>query len=67
MKFIIAYGRFCDLEIIEAKDHDDALAAAVERSMADGVLDDDLADTTWAEPWSPEKAKEYGFNLEAVE
>lgn len=60
-RFIIASGRNSELDIIEAKDRDDALMKATERSMLDGCLDDDLADTTWVENYSDDLAHEYGL------
>lgn len=62
-RYIIGYGRrrhekagWC-----YAKNLDDALTRATALSMADGCLDDDLADTTWAEPWDDWRARDLGL------
>ncbi len=60
-KFIIGYGFKTALDVIEAPTLDEALMKATERSMLEGCLDDDLADTTFAEPYTEERADEYGL------
>jgi hypothetical protein len=52
-KYIIYYGFTEEIDIIEAESLDEAQMEATRRSMSDGLLDDDLADTTWAEVYDP--------------
>ena len=59
--WIIRYGRPERLDIIEAYTEDDALMIATELSLGDGMLDDDLADTVWVEPYDRDLALEYGL------
>lgn len=60
-RFIIAYGWKSDMRVIEAKSIEDARAIATQLSLEDGLLDDDLSDTTWAEPYTDDLAFEYGL------
>ena len=60
-KFIIGYGRRSEIDVIEVADLDAALMEATRLSMLDGLLDDDLADTTFAEPYTDDLAWEYGL------
>ena len=60
-KFIIGYGWKTDLDVIEADDLRDAEKEATRLSMSLGLLDDDLADTTWAQPYTPDLAYELGL------
>lgn len=60
-QFIIAYGWDSEVEIIEAISLKEALAEATCRSLKEGLLDDDLADTTWAEPYSEDLAHDVGL------
>jgi hypothetical protein len=60
-KFIICYGWLSQLDVIQATSLDAATMRATERSLRDGCLDDDLPDTTWAVPYTPELAEEYGL------
>ena len=63
-KFIIGYGRREQVDMIDALDLDAAQMEATRRSMADGLLDDDLADTTFAQPYDADTAREYGLTDE---
>ncbi len=63
-RWIIGYGFKTALDIIEAETLDEAVQKATERSLLDGCLDDDLADTTFAEPYTEERADEYGLTTQ---
>ena len=65
-KYIIAYGWRSDMRVVRAKSLDEARMAATKLSMEDGLLDDDLSDTTWAEEYTPDRADEYGLEAEAA-
>lgn len=60
-KFIIAHGWDSRVDMIDALDLQAAKSEAARRSMADGLLDDDLSDTTWAEPYSDLLARDVGI------
>ena len=60
-RYIIGYGWHSDVDIIEAASLDEAEMKATERSLMDGLLDDDLSDSTWAEPYSDGRAYELGL------
>lgn len=60
-KYIISYGRASDVAVIEAPSLDEALMIATKRSLDGGLLDDDLADTTWAAAYTDDLAYEYGL------
>lgn len=60
-RFIIGFGWDSDVDLIEAPNLDEARMIAAKRSMGCGLLDDDLADTTWAEPYSHDLALEVGL------
>ena len=65
-KYIIAYGWHSDMRVIKAKSLDEAQMIATKLSMEDGLLDDDLSDTTWAEEYTLDRADEYGLEAEAT-
>ena len=54
-KFRIVYGRPEQTDIIERDTLQEARDEATTRSMEDGILDDDLPDTTWAELVDPDE------------
>jgi hypothetical protein len=60
-RYIISWGWAASCDVIEAANIYDAKAEASKRGMAEGLLDDDLSDTCWAEPYSDGKAHEYGL------
>ena len=60
-RYIIAFGRISEMEVIDVRDHETALREATRRSMDEGCLDDELADTTWAEPYSYQLAADLGL------
>ncbi len=60
-RFIICHGFDSECEVIEAANLDVAKAKAAAFSMAKGLLDDDLADTTWADPFTEDRAFELGL------
>ena len=60
-KFIIGYGWRSDVDVIEAPSLDAAKQEAANRSMRAGLLDDDLSDTTFAEPYSDLMARDLGL------
>ena len=62
-RFIIASGWASEVDVFEAKDLPEAKAEAARRSMAEGLLDDDLADCAWAEPYSDDLAHEVGLRV----
>jgi hypothetical protein len=57
--YIICYGRRGTLEVIEAPSLQAAQDKAAELSMRQGILDDELSDTTFAVPYSDVLAYEY--------
>lgn len=60
-RFIIAYSWHSDVDVIEAANLEAAEMEAARRSMAAGLLDDDLADTTWAENYTDDLAHDLGL------
>lgn len=64
-KFIICYGRTEEIDVVEAANLDVARQIAADRSVAQGMLDDDL-DDTWAEPYTEEAARLYELAYLAV-
>lgn len=60
-RFIIWSGWQSTPDVVDAKDIDEARGKAAERSMLEGLLDDDLADTTGAEVYSEECALRWGL------
>ena len=59
--YIIAYGWHGDCQVIEAPSLKDAQAKAAQFSMREGLLDDDLADTTWARAYDDDLACDLGL------
>ena len=53
-QFLITYGHREQTDIIERDTLDEARDEATTRSMEEGILDDDLPDTTWAELYDPD-------------
>jgi hypothetical protein len=60
-RYIICYGRAGELDIITAPSFNEAFMIATARSIDDGILDDELPDTTWVEPYTDAKAEELGL------
>lgn len=60
-RFIIAYGWESETDIIDAPSLEDARQEAANRSMRLGLLDDDLCDTTWAQPYEEGLAFDLGL------
>ena len=58
-RYIIAYGWRSDIRVVWADSLDEARMIATKLSIEDGLLDDDLADTTWAEEYTLDRAEEY--------
>lgn len=61
MKYIISHGWRADCQIIEAENLAAAEKRATALSMAEGLLDDDLPDTTWAQEFDWWLARDLGL------
>ena len=59
-KFIIGYG-WRDVDVIDAASLEAATAEATKRSKADGILQDELEITTWAEAYDDLRARDLGL------
>jgi hypothetical protein len=63
-KFIICYGRTEEIAVIEADNLEAARQEAADRSVAEGMLDDELE--CWAELYTPEAARLYDLAYLAI-
>ena len=59
-KWIIGYG-WRDVDVIDAASLEAATAEATKRSKADGILEDELEITTWAEAYDDLRARDLGL------
>ena len=66
-KYIIGYGWGGNIDVINIASLAAAEKEAANRSMQLGLLDDDLADTTWAEEYTDDRAYELGWLDEPTE
>ena len=60
-RYIICHGLDAECNLHYAPSLEAAQARAVELSRAKGLDDDDLIDTTWAQPWDDWLARDLGL------